>query len=217
LKQLKIESMDLNIENDFFIVGGAGSGFGNAVSKALASEGARVLAISRTESKLTELRNLFPENIEVLSGDLTSSNVLKEIASLASGQKLTGIFFNAGGPPAGTFDEISMNQWVDAYQSVVRWKIELTKLLMPQFKEQGYGRLLFLESVSVKQPVENLILSNSLRSAMIGFVITLSQEIAQHNITANILAPGFHNTAAIQRLVTKKSEQTGLNESEIRY
>jgi len=216
LKQLKIESMDLNIENDFFIIGGAGSGFGNAVSKALASEGARVLAISRTESKLTELRNLFPENIEVLAGDLTSSNVLKEIASLASGQKLTGTFFNAGGPPAGTFDEISMNQWDDAYQSVVRWKIELTKLLMPQFKEQGYGRLLFLESVSVKQPVENLILSNSLRSAMIGFVKTLSQEIAQHNITANILAPGFHNTAAIQRLITKKAEQTGKSEKEIK-
>ncbi len=216
LKQLKIESMDLNIKNEFFIVGGAGSGFGNAVSKALASEGARVLAISRTESKLTELKNQFPQNIEVLAGDLTRSNVLEEVASLASKQKLTGVFFNAGGPPAGTFDEISMSQWDEAYQSVVRWKIELTKLLLPQLTEQRYGRLLFLESVSVKQPVENLILSNSLRSAMVGFVKTLSQEIARLNITANILAPGFHDTAAIQRLITKKAEQTVLSEEEIK-
>lgn len=216
MSKLKTIKMDLNIRNKFFIVGGTGSGFGRAVSKALASEGAKVLAISRTERKLTELKSLFPENIEILAGDLSGSDVLEEVAYLASKQELTGVFFNAGGPPAGTFDEISMKQWDDAYQSVVRWKIELTKLLLPQLKQQQYGRLLFLESVSVKQPVENLVLSNSFRSAMAGFVKTLSQEIAQFNITANILAPGFHDTAAIQRLVTKKSEQTGLNESEIR-
>ena len=214
MKQLKIESMDLNIKNKFFIVGGAGSGFGNAVSRVLASEGAMVLAISRTENKLTELKNLFPENIEVLTGDLTNSDVLNEVASLASGKELTGVFFNAGGPPAGTFNEITMNQWDEAYHSVVRWKIELTKLLLPQLIQQRYGRLLFLESVSVKQPVENLILSNSLRAAIVGFVKTLSQEVAQHNVTANILAPGFHETNAIQRLITKKAEQTGTGISE---
>ncbi len=205
--------MDLNIENSFFIVGGAGSGFGKATALALASEGAQVLAVSRTGNKLEALKNLYPHNIQLLAGDLTKSNVLSEIAVVAAGNKLSGVFFNAGGPPAGTFEEVSMKQWDDAWHSVVRWKIELTKLLLPQLIKQQYGRLVYLESISVKQPVENLILSNSLRAAVVGFTKTLSNEVADKNITVNVLAPGYHDTAAIQRLITKKSQQNNLAEN----
>ena len=207
--------MNLNICNEFFIVGGAGSGFGKAVALALAYEGANVLAVSRTESKLMEIKNKYPDNIELFVGDLTNNQVISEIAAIAVGKKLSGVFFNAGGPPAGTFEDISLQQWDEAYQSVVRWKIALTKLLLPQLKQQQYGRLLFLESVSVKQPVENLMLSNSMRAAVTGFVKTLSQEVAGYQITANVMAPGFHNTAAIKRLIDIKNEQTGLDKEQI--
>jgi len=208
--------MYLDIKNRFFIIGGAGSGFGRAVAIALANEGAKILAVSRTEEKLLELKNQFPNHVEPMVGDLGNETLLKKIAYTASNKRLSGVFVNAGGPPAGTFEEITMKQWDEAYEKIVRWKILLTKLLLPQLKEQHYGRLLYLESVSIKQPVENLILSNSMRSAMAGFVKTLSQEIAQYGITANILAPGFHATAAIERLIIKKREQTGLDENEIR-
>lgn len=208
--------MELDIRDRFFIIGGAGSGFGRAVAIALANEGAKVLAVSRTKEKLIKLKNQFPHNVEPLVGDLGNETLLAKIAAIASKKKLSGVFVNAGGPPAGTFEEITMEQWDEAYEKVVRWKILLTKLLLPQLKQQQYGRLLYLESVSIKQPVENLILSNSMRSAMAGFVKTLSQEIALSGVTANILAPGFHATAAIERLITKKSEQTGLDEDEIR-
>jgi 3-oxoacyl-[acyl-carrier protein] reductase len=206
--------MDLHLENSFFIVGGAGSGFGKATALALAAEKAQVLAVSRTKEKLMKLKKQYPDNIQPLAGDLTSGITLSEIASIAEGKILSGVFFNAGGPPASTFDEISMKQWDEAYHSVVRWKIELTKLLLPQLIKQQYGRLVYLESISVKQPVENLILSNSLRAAMVGFVKTLSNETAKQNITANVLAPGYHNTAAMKRLIVKKSQQSGMSEKD---
>ncbi len=208
--------MNLHLENSFFIVGGAGSGFGKAIALALAAENAQVLAISRTGEKLMKLKKQYPDNIQLLVCDLTSGSALSEIASLAAGKKLSGVFFNAGGPPAGTFDEISMQQWDEAYNTVVRWKIELTKLLMPQLMKQQYGRLLYLESISVKQPVENLILSNSLRAAMVGFTKTLSNETAKYNITANVLAPGYHDTEAMKRLIVKKSQQTNISEEEVK-
>ena len=208
--------MELSIRDRFFIVGGAGSGFGRAVATSLVNEDAKILAVSRTKEKLLELKNQFPNNVEILTGDLSNEKVLQEIAFISSKKECSGIFVNAGGSPAGSFDEITMQQWDEAYEKIVRWKILLTKLLLPQLKQQRYGRLLYLESVSIKQPVENLILSNSMRAAMAGFVKTLSQEIALYGITANILAPGFHATAAIERLIIKKSEQTGLDEDEIR-
>ncbi len=206
--------MNLQIENKFFIVCGAGSGFGAATALALAAENAQVLAVSRTGEKLSALKNKYPKNIQPFAGDLTNSLTLSEIAVTASEKKLSGVFFNAGGPPAGTFNEITLNQWDEAWKLVIRWKIELTKLLIPQLIKQQYGRLVYLESVSVKQPVENLMLSNSLRAAMVGFVKTLSNETAKHNITANVLAPGYHRTAAINRLIAKKSQQNNITEKE---
>jgi 3-oxoacyl-[acyl-carrier protein] reductase len=208
--------MDLKIKDKFFIVGGAGSGFGKSIALALAGEGARVLAVSRTGSKLLELKNAFPDNIELLTGDLSSEIILSDIASKAAATKLAGVFFNSGGPVAGTAEEITLQQWDEAYRTVLRWKIALTKLLLPQLKQQQYGRLVYLESVSVKQPVENLVLSNALRAAVTGFVKTLSQEVAKHNITANVLAPGYHDTDAIKRLIAKKQEQTGMGKEEIK-
>ena len=99
-----------------------------------------------------------------------------------------------------------LRDWDAAYQNLLRWKVELTKALLPVFRQQKYGRIVFVESYSVKQPVPNLVLSNSLRLAVVGFVKTLSQEVAGEGITMNILAPGFHDTAAAKRLFVKRSE-----------
>jgi 3-oxoacyl-[acyl-carrier protein] reductase len=198
--------MDLKIKDRYFIVGGAGSGFGKAIAKSLAEEGAKVLAVTRTGSKLTEMQNEFPENIQVLEGDITTGKIQDEILAWAKGKKLSGALINAGGPPAGGFFEIGLNQWEEAWRVVVKWKIELTQKLIPLFLEENYGRLVFIESISVKQPVQNLILSNALRPAIVGFAKTLSQEVAGKGITVNVLAPGMHATPALERLFVKKSE-----------
>lgn len=198
--------MDFQIKGQYFVVGGAGSGFGKAIASALAAEGAKVLAVSRTETKLTELQKLFPNQIQYIAGNIMEAGVHEMILNWLEGKKLAGVLINAGGPPAGKFDEISMEQWEQGWQTVVKWKIALTKLLLPLFEKNHYGRIVFIESVSVKQPVANLLLSNALRPAIVGFAKSLSQEVAPKGITVNVLAPGYHNTAAMERLFKKKSE-----------
>jgi 3-oxoacyl-[acyl-carrier protein] reductase len=203
--------MDYKIKNEYFIVGGAGSGFGRAIAEALAREGAVILAVSRTESKLVSLANDFPENIELLCGDIMTDDVQKKIVDWAKKKSISGVVFNASGPPAGGITDVNMQMWDEAWQTVVRWKIELSELLTPVFKNKKYGRLLFIESVSVKQPVKNLVLSNALRPAVVGYAKSLSQEVAKDNITVNILAPGYHRTAAMERLFVKKAELDGIS------
>jgi 3-oxoacyl-[acyl-carrier protein] reductase len=109
-----------------------------------------------------------------------------------------------------------MEDWDNAYKTILRWKVELTKALVPKMIQQQYGRVVYIESSSVKQPLENLVLSNSLRVAVVGMVKTLSQEIAGTGVTLNIMGPGSHNTPAIDRIYKKKSEQTGLSFDEVK-
>jgi 3-oxoacyl-[acyl-carrier protein] reductase len=198
--------MDLQLHQQRFIVGGAGSGFGKAIAEALAREGAFVLAVSRTGSKLTVLKEMFPSQVELLVGDISTDAIHQKILEWIKGKTVDGIVVNAGGPPAGGFDDIEMEQWDEAWKTIVRWKVALVKLLLPVFREQKHGRILFIESVSVKQTIPNLILSNAMRPAVVGFAKTLSREVAEQGITVNVLAPGYHATAAMERLFVKKSE-----------
>jgi len=208
--------MNFKVENKFFIVGGAGSGFGKAIAVALAREGAEVLVISRTEEKLISLVSDFPNKIRYLCGDIMKRDVQDKILALTADKQISGVVFNASGPPAGGIDDVNMQMWDEAWQTVVRWKIAFAELLLPILKKEKYGRLLFIESVSVKQPVKNLVLSNALRPAIVGFAKTLSREVASDGITVNILAPGYHSTAAMQRLFIKKAEMEGISKDEAR-
>ena len=206
----KLLAMNLHLDNQLFIVGGATSGFGKAIATALVAENAKVIAIARSEAQLQLLQQEYPLNIEILAADITQSSTTEKLVALLNGRQLHGVVMNAGGPPAKTVLETTMDDWDTAYNSILRWKVALTKTLVPLIKPHGYGRFLFIESASVKQPLENLVLSNSLRLAVVGMVKTLALEIANTGITLNILAPGSHNTPAINRIYTKKSEQTGL-------
>jgi len=127
---------------------------------------------------------------------------------------LSGVVINAGGPPAKSFITTNITDWDDAYESILRWKVKITKELLPIFQEQKFGRLLYIESASVKQPIDNLILSNSLRLAVVGFVKSLSREVGDQGITMNIIAPGYHATPAMDRLFKKRSESQGISTSE---
>lgn len=203
--------MDLKIIDQYFLAGGAGSGFGRAVALSLAAEGARVLAVSRTAEKLESLKAAFPTQIDILSADLSQDETHQRIADYYKDKTLSGMFVNAGGPPAGGFGEITMQQWDEGWRTIVRWKIALTYKLLPLMRANHYGRILFLESISVKQPLPNLILSNALRPAIMGFAKTLSAEVASQGITVNLMAPGSHDTAAMDRIFRKKSELEGIS------
>ncbi len=202
--------MDLQLKDRLFIVTGASSGFGKAITAALAKENAKVIAVARGMEKLEILRDENP-GVEIVSLDITLPESLKTLYKMAEGRDLSGIVVNAGGPPAKAFLETRMEEWDEAYRNILRWKIDLTQTFLPFFQKREYGRYLYIESVSVKQPVPNLVLSTSLRLAVTGFVKTFSDEIAHRGITANILAPGYHMTPALERVIRKNSELDGIS------
>lgn len=207
--------MNLELKDQLFLVGGATSGFGNAVAEALMKEGARVIVIARGKEKLQEQYG--NESLaEMVNGDITQHETIELIKKVVGNRQLHGILVNAGGPPAKTVLETTLEDWDDAYKKILRWKVELTQTFVPAMMKAGYGRLVYVESSSLKQPIENLVLSTSLRLAVVGMMKTLSQEIASSGVTLNVLAPGSHNTPAIDRLYVKKSEQTGLVFDEVK-
>ncbi len=203
--------MDLNITNHSFLICGVTSGFGKAIAEQLMAEGANVIGVARTENDLMELKVKYGNKFSPMQGDITQSATIDRVLELALDRNIQGALINAGGPPALSFEESTLKDWDEAYERILRWKIDLTQKLLPHFKDKGYGRILYIESSAVKQPIENLVLSTSLRLAVVGMVKTLSQEIARENITCNILAPGPHETPAIERLIEKKASLEDLD------
>lgn len=206
--------MDLQIHNQTFLVCGATSGFGKGTAVALMNEGSRVIGVARNGDKLEEMSTTYGDQFISLQGDITLPGTVDEAVQLAAQEKISGALINAGGPPAKGFAETELSDWDEAYGSLLRWKVDITQRLLPIFRGSGYGRLVYIESSSVKQPIENLVLSTSLRLAVVGMVKTVSQEIAGSNITCNIVAPGSHATPAIERLIEKKRAIEGITYDE---
>ena len=208
--------MDLHLNNRFFVVCGAGSGFGKAVAERLLHEGAKVLAIARREETLHSIRNGNSESLEILPGNLFKASFPDVLIKHLNGRIPDGILINAGGPPAKSFRETELIDWDEAYHQLLRWKVDLIQRLLPGFIQKAYGRIVLVESMSVKQPVENLVLSNSLRMAVVGMAKTLANEVGSKGITVNVMAPGYHDTPAMERLFAKKSQVKGIRPEEAR-
>ncbi len=208
--------MNLQIKDKYFLVTGASSGFGRAIAMALVNEGAMVYANARSEEHLKTLKDWAPNQVEYKVADITIPRFQDEVLNMCGQNKLSGALINSGGPPALSATEAKLIEWDNAYKSVLRWKVRITKALTRRFLRDGYGRMLFIESVSVKQPVENLVLSNAFRMAMVGYIKTLSQEIGHKGITMNIMAPSYHDTNAMQRIILKKSQVQGINTDQAR-
>lgn len=203
--------MDLSIQGKLFVITGGTSGFGRAIADSLLQEGAQLIVNARGLEKLESLQQEFPDQVEYIAGDITSDATISKLIRLIDDRVLSGVLINASGPPASSFISTEMQEWDQAYQTVLRWKVKLTKAILPMMTQHHYGRIVYIESASVKQPIENLVLSNSLRLAVVGFVKTLSQEVASSGVTLNVIAPGYHNTAAMGRLFKKKSETSGIS------
>lgn len=212
----KYTSMDLQIKDKYYIVCGATSGFGLAITKLLITEGAKVMAIARQEEKLIELKDAFADSIDVLAGDITQSTTIEKLLRQSANKTISGVVVNAGGPPAMKFVETRLTDWDEAYHKILRWKVELTQAFLPILVKNGFGRMLYIESASVKQPLENLVLSTSMRLSVVGFVKTLSQEMPDKGVTFNVLAPGYHYTPAVERLIDKKAKDENISKKQAR-
>ncbi|MDA8692706.1 SDR family oxidoreductase [Saprospiraceae bacterium] len=203
--------MDLQLQDKLYVITGATSGFGRAIAEALITEDAHIIINGRREEKLLELQRQYPDQIEIVAGDITTDATISKLVNTVGQRDLAGLVVNAGGPPAMSFVKSNISDWDDAYESILRWKVKLTKELLPVLQKDNSGRIVYIESASVKQPIENLVLSNSLRLAVVGFVKTLSNEVGHTGITMNIIAPGYHNTAAMDRLFANKSETLNIS------
>lgn len=202
--------MDLKIANQRFIICGASSGFGHAIAKQLLIEGASIVAVARRGDQLREQFHHFKEHVEIIEGSLIYSETLDQIEKNAKNKPFHGIVFNAGGPPTGTALQTDMKDWDSAWQLVMRWKVDLALRLAPLLKGSGYGRMVFIESQTVKQPLPTLVLSNAFRAGIAGFAKSLALEIAASGVTVNLMAPGSHETPAIERVIKNNSAIKGI-------
>ena len=198
--------MDLGLSGKVIAVGGATSGLGRAIAERLIEEGSTVMGIARSRDTLNELSEQYGKAFIAHPADLDDGIAVRKAGERMIEAGVYGCVFNSGGPPPGSVDELSMDDWDTAYKSTLRWKIQLTKALLPMMEKRGNGKLLYLESVSVKQPVDNLVLSNAFRAAVAGFVKTLSREKGPSGITANLIAPGYHDTQRIAAVLEKAAE-----------
>lgn len=208
--------MDLKLKDQTFLVTGCSSGFGKAITEALCEQGARVTGVARNQDRLAALHHRWPDLFEPLQGDLTDERFLNRLCEQALTRSWHGLVLNAGGPPAMTASKTTIDHWDAAYASVFRWKVALVLRLFPAMRRNGYGRIVFIESQSVKQPIASLALSNSLRAAVTGFAKSLSQDLARSGVTVNILAPGPHDTPAIERVIAWRAASTGESHDEAR-
>ena len=206
--------MELHLTGKTFCVGGVTSGLGLAVTERLLQEGAAVVGVARTEADLNELAARLGPRLTPFVADLTDEAAVDRLSELLAGLTLTGCVLNAGGPPTGRAEDLSMTEWDAAYAGTLRWKVQLTRALLPALKKQEHGRLLFVESVSIKQPIDNLALSNAMRAAVAGYVKTLSREVGESGLTVNILAPGYHATPRITTVLEQSAELQGVTLSE---
>ncbi|MDX1591493.1 MAG: SDR family NAD(P)-dependent oxidoreductase, partial [Balneolaceae bacterium] len=203
--------MNLHFDDQRFVVCGASSGFGEAIARLLIREGAHVVLVARRGQVLNDKFRDYGNQTEIIEGSLIYSETLDRIEKAVKTKKTHGILFNAGGPPTGTPLQTDMKDWDSAWQLVMRWKVDLALRLAPVFQKNEYGRMLFIESQSVKQPIPSLVLSNAFRAGIVGFAKSLALEVANSGVTVNVLAPGSHETPAIERVIKNNSSVRGIS------
>lgn len=193
--------MDLGLDKLTFAVGGASGGLGLAITKSLIGEGATVIGIARGREKLEALAKVHRDQFISFPADLSDASDVDALAERLMDEQVEGLVLNSGGPPPGPIGDLGMQDWDAAYAGTLRWKIQLVTKMLPMMRKRKRGSFLFVESVSIKQPIDNLVLSNAFRAAAAGFVKTLSREEGPQGIVANILAPGYHGTDRITQVL----------------
>lgn len=212
--------MDLGLKGKIALVAAASRGLGRAVAEELAAEGAALVLCSRNAETISQTASEIAEatgaEILALPCDVSKAD---EVARLVqSGVERFGridiLVTNAGGPPAGPFDSFDREAWEAATRLTLFSAIELTRQVLPGMKEHRWGRILNITSIAVKQPVDNLILSNSLRAAVTGFARTLANEVATFGITVNNIMPGYTRTERVEELSRMMAEKEGITPAE---
>jgi len=207
--------MDLDLKNKVALVTGASRGLGFATAKLLSQEGAVVAINSRSEETLYEaaksISSVSGNKVISCAGDLTRPDfpeilvqkVIKEFG------RLDILVANAGGPPPGSFESFDDSAWQNAFELTFMSYVRLIRSALPFLKKASNASVLTITSYSTKQPIPNLILSNSIRSATIGLTKTLALELGSYGIRFNSILPAWTETERIQTLMLSRAQANG--------
>jgi 3-oxoacyl-[acyl-carrier protein] reductase len=212
--------MDLGLKGKTALAAASSAGIGRAVAKALAAEGMDLVLCARNEGRLEEAKQEVEGlgvRVVAVPADLTRPEGVKEVvaAAFAAFGLVDVLVSNTGGPPAGPFEAHTPEDWEKAVQQNFFSVLNLVREVLPGMRERGWGRIINVTSIAVKQPSDNLILSNAVRAAVTGFARTLATETAMDGITVNNVMPGFTRTDRLTELASKRSEIHGVEPEEI--
>src|SRR5580765_6444410 len=213
--------MDLGLKDRVAIVAASSQGLGKAVALGLAREGAKLAMCARTEAALeaaaAEIRRETGAEILTRAFDVTVHEDVRHFVAETAEHfgRLDICVANAGGPPSKPFAETTVEDWVAASDLNLLSTVSFAKEALPLMQQRRWGRFLAITSVSVKQPIEGLVLSNSVRSGVSGLVKTLANENGPHNVLVNSVCPGYTATARLMELKAKLAERQGVAPQEI--
>ena len=212
--------MDLNLQNKVALVIASSQGLGKAIAKQLVSEGANVMLTSRDEAKLAivqeELQSLGKGKVAYFPSDITKVEDIQALIQKTRDTfgKIDILINNAGGPPGGTFEQFSDEQWQKAFELNLLSYIRIIREVLPDLKKEG-GRIINIASTSIKVPIPGLILSNTFRTAIVGLAKSLAEELAPYNILVNTVAPGRIATDRVAYLDQLKADKQGVSLEQI--
>jgi 3-oxoacyl-[acyl-carrier protein] reductase len=212
--------MDLGLNGKVAVVAGASMGLGFSIAKMLGTEGARTAICSRDSSNISkacdELKALGIDakayTADVSIPDEAAAFVCKVVRDFGG---IDILVTNAGGPPSMKFEEIDYKAWEEGFRLNLLSTISMIRATIPSMKGKNWGRIINLTSIAVKQPIDGLIISNTIRAGVIGLAKTLSRELAPHNITVNNILPGYFMTSRVEELAEKLAGLKNLRPEEI--
>lgn len=209
--------MDLALRGKAALVTGGSAGLGLGAARALCGEGATLAVCARTEGPLTvaveDLNRTGPGNAIGIAGDVSHEGEPERIVHAAEESigPLSILVANAGGPPPGRFLELSEDDWTTGYQRTLMSAVRLTRAVLPGMLERGYGRIVYITSSSVKQPIDGLVLSNVYRPGIAGMSKSLASELGGSGVTVNCVCPGPYDTERITELITAQARRAGID------
>lgn len=205
--------MDLGLQGKVVVVCGASAGIGLETARAFVAEGASVAICSRTQSSIEAAAKQLDPSGRVLpiTADLSDEKGAAAVidAVVARFSTVHVLINNVGGPPPGAFTALSDEAWQKAVDLTLMSAVRVTRLALPFMRKQRWGRIVNISSYSVKQPIPGLMLSNSVRMAMLGWAKTLANEVAADNVLVNTVCPGWTRTDRVQQIFTSQAGAAG--------
>jgi 3-oxoacyl-[acyl-carrier protein] reductase len=213
--------LDTGLKDKNVLITASSMGIGKAVAEMFAEEGCKIAISSRSKENLLstaqELKDRFSIEPFWSVCDLNKQKDIESTFNAVSSHfgNIDILVNNCGGPVPGLFQQLDEEDWNNAYEQVLLSSVRFSKLVLPGMMANNWGRIINLTSISVKQPVDNLILSNSLRAGVSGLTKSLSNEVAKFNITVNNVAPGMTLTRRLYELAVVEAKEKGKSHEEI--